>query len=123
MKKTFLLTDPKKDPERVLDSIKHDIRKYIKREKRKELVDGSNFWKINAKFGQTEKSAVEIRFVDIMKNISDASTQKWDSFYIELISEAGTMNFKNKDKIVEKNNKVTKLDDSEIIDDEIKFEE
>jgi len=122
LKKTFLLTDPKKEPERVLDSIKHDIRKYIKREKRKELSSGSNFWKINAKFGKSEESSIEIRFVDIMKNISEASTQNWDSFYIELISEAGTMNFKKKEKVVEENNEVTQLDDSEVIEDKIRLE-
>ncbi len=101
MKKTFLLTDTKKDPQRVLDSIKHNIRKYIKREKRKDLPEGSNFWKINCKFGKTEESAVEVRFEDIMKNISEASEQNLDSFYIELIAEAGTMNFKKKEKVEE----------------------
>ena len=33
MKKTFLLTDTKKDSQRVLDSIKNNIRKYIYKEK------------------------------------------------------------------------------------------
>jgi hypothetical protein len=99
LKKTFLLTDAKKDPQRVLDSIKNNIRKYIKREKRKELPEGSNFWKINCKFGDTEASAVEIRFEDIMKNINEASERKLESFYIELISEAATMNFKKKEVI------------------------
>lgn len=101
MKKTFLLTDAKKDPQRVLESIKNNIRKYIKREKRKELPEDTNFWKINCKFGQSEENAVEIRFEDIMKNINTASEQKLESFYIELIAEASTMNFKNKEKLTE----------------------
>ncbi len=126
MKKTFLLTDAKKNPQRVLDSIKHNIRKYIKREKRKPLPEGSNFWKINCKFGQTQESAVEIRFEDMMKNINEASQLNLDSFYIELISEAGTMNFKkiesikNEDK--EKVQDETKLDDVEIVEEETEFE-
>ena len=121
MKKTFLLTDEKKEPQRVLESIKHDIRKYIKREKRKDLVSGSNFWKINAKFGKTEDSIVEIRFVDIMKNITEASEQNWASFHIQLISEAGTMNFKKKEK--SENKEVSQLDNSEVIEDNIEFED
>ncbi len=119
MKKTFLLTDAKKDPQRVLESIKHNIRKYIKREKRKELPEGSNFWKINCKFGQTQDSAVEIRFEDIMKNINEASEQNLESFYIELIAQAGTMNFKKKEKVEE----VVELEDSEIIEETKELEE
>jgi hypothetical protein len=98
LKKTFLLTDSKKDPQRVVESIKHDIRKYIKREKRKELPKGTDFWKINSKFGQNADDAVEIKFEDIMKNIDEASAQKLESFYIELISEAGTIEFKKREK-------------------------
>ncbi len=113
MKKTFLLTDTKKDPQRVLDSIKHNIRKYIKREKRKDLPEGSNFWKINCKFGQSEESAVEIRFEDIMKNINEISQQNLESFYIELIAEAGTMNFKKKEKAEE----AVESEDSEIVEE------
>jgi len=98
MKKTFLLTDNKKDPQRILDSIKHNIRKYIKREKRKELPEGSNFWKIDCKFGTTESNAIEIKFEDVMKNINKVSKDNLDSFYIELIAKAGIMNFKKKEK-------------------------
>ena len=116
MKKTFLLTDEKKDPQRVLDSIKHNIRKYIKREKRKNLPEGSNFWKINCKFGQSEESAVDIRFEDLIKNINEVSKQNLDSFYIELISEAVTMDFKKKEK-VEEVEEVVEVEDTEIVED------
>lgn len=98
MKKKFLLTDERKDSQRVLESIKHNIRKYIKREKRKELPEGSNFWQINCKFGQNEESAIEIRFEDIMKNINESSMQNLESFYIELTSTAINMEFKKKAK-------------------------
>jgi len=98
LKKKFLLTDERKDSQRVLESIKHNIRKYIKREKRKELPEGSNFWQINCKFGQNEESAIEIRFEDIMKNINESSMQNLESFYIELTSTAINMEFKKKAK-------------------------
>ena len=124
MKKTFLLTDEKKDPQRVLDSIKHNIKKYIKREKRKVLPEGSNFWKINCKFGHNKDNAVEIRYEDLMKNISEASTQNLDSFYLELIAEARTMNFKKKEKVVEvESDEIIGLEDSEIEQDEIELED
>jgi predicted extracellular nuclease len=108
LKKTFLLTDPKKDPQRVLEAIKSNIKKYIKREKRKELPEGSNFWKIDCKFGLNKEDAKEIRFEDIMKNINEVSEQKSQSFYIELNSTASNMNFKKKEKEtkIETNNEV-----------------
>jgi hypothetical protein len=35
-----------------------------------------------------------------MKNINEVSEQKLESFYIELIAEAGTMNFKKKEVVI-----------------------
>ncbi len=121
MKKTFLLTDKKKDPQRVLDSIKNNIRKYIKREKRKPLPEDSNFWKINCKFGNTEETAVEIRFEDMMKHINEASEQNLESFYIELIAEASTMNFKKKE-VVEKEEEGIDMPE-DIMEDEVVSED
>ncbi len=121
MKKTFLLIDEKKDPQRVLDSIKHNIRKYIKREKRKPLPKDSNFWKINCRFGNTEDTAVEIRFEDVMKNINEVSEQNLKSFYIELIAEASTMNFKKKDIIENEDNEINMPED--IMEDETIIED
>ena len=100
MKKTFLLKDSKKAPQRVLESVKSNIKKYIKREKRKDLPEGFNFWKINCKFGKDKDNASEIRFEDIMKNINEASEQNLDSFYIEINAEASNMNFKKKDETI-----------------------
>ena len=113
MKKTFLLKHPKKAPQRVLESIKSDIKKYIKREKRKELPEGSNFWKIDCKFGNTKQTAKEIRFEDIMKNISEASQQNLESFYIELISSAATMNFKKPEPKVKTEENINILDEEQ----------
>jgi len=44
MKKTFKLTDPKKHADRVLEAIKHDVRKYMKRESKKKLSDSKLFY-------------------------------------------------------------------------------
>jgi len=116
LKKKFLLTDEKKDPQRVLDSIKHNIRKYIKREKRKELPEGTNFWKINCKFGKNEENLLEIRFEDIMKSINEASEQNLESFCIELTSQATKIEPKKKEEVVLE-------DESELVSNDIEIEE
>ena len=40
MKKTFKLTHPKIKPARLIESVRRDVKKYLKREKRKSLPDG-----------------------------------------------------------------------------------
>ncbi len=88
MKKRFALTDTKKAPERVLEAIKNDIRKYIKREKRKPLPLDTNFWRIDCKFAKNDNELEAIKFEDIMKNINEASNEACESFMIELVATA-----------------------------------
>ena len=51
MKKTFPLKDPAKADARVLEAIKQDVRKYVKRERRKALPTGVDFWDFNCQLG------------------------------------------------------------------------
>jgi hypothetical protein len=44
VKKTFQLRPEGKHPDRVLDATKHEIRKYLKRERRRDLPEGVDFW-------------------------------------------------------------------------------
>ncbi|MEA2049174.1 MAG: DUF6172 family protein [Campylobacterota bacterium] len=97
MKKIFALTASNKTKERVLESIKNDIRKYIKREKRKPLPENKNFWSIDCKFAKNDAELQEIRFEDIMKNINEASQENCESFHIELIANP----IKKEPKIIE----------------------
>ena len=88
MKKTFQLKVENKNKDRLVDSIKNDVRKYIKRERSKKLPENCNYWNFDCKFGKTAEEAAEIRFVDITKSIDIASTEDYDSFYLELVARA-----------------------------------
>ena len=55
MKKLFLIDIANKTRERQVDSIKNDIRKYIKREKSKKLPIGFNSWFFDCKFDKQKK--------------------------------------------------------------------
>ena len=57
MKKTFPLTQPKLHPDRVLDAVKHEIRKYLKRERRKPLPEGVEFLDLIVYHDLTEEHA------------------------------------------------------------------
>ena len=89
MKKTFKLNVENKHPDRLLEAIKHEIRKYIKREKRKPLPENVDFWDLKCKFAKNNEEPQIIDFNDITKNINDAASEKCDSFYMEIISTEG----------------------------------
>ncbi|QKF73067.1 hypothetical protein AFAEC_0892 [Aliarcobacter faecis] len=86
MKKIFQIDVSNKTRERQIDSIKNEIRKYIKREKSKKLADGFNSWFFDCKFGQTQEVAKEINFADIIKSVDFAQSENFDSFYIEIVA-------------------------------------
>jgi hypothetical protein len=57
MRKTYPLRPEGKHPDRVLDAVKHDIRKYMKRERRRDLPEGAHFWDFDCRFGADQDSA------------------------------------------------------------------
>jgi Family of unknown function (DUF6172) len=54
MKKIYQLHIEGKHPERLLESIKHDIKKYMRRESKKALPAGFDFWDFDARIGHVE---------------------------------------------------------------------
>ncbi|MFA7083520.1 MAG: DUF6172 family protein [Arcobacteraceae bacterium] len=89
MKKHFNLQVENKTPDRQLDSIKYEIRKYIKREKRKPLPEGVDFWKFECKFAKNTEEPKEIDFLDITKCIDEASENGCETLYMEIIATHG----------------------------------
>lgn len=96
MKKNFKLTDPKKAPERQVDAVKHDIKKYITRERNKNVTEGIDFWDFDCKFGDTAESAMIIHISEINKSIDAYAANSKESFYIEIISKPGHRTNKTK---------------------------
>ena len=97
VKKTFQLTASNKQPERVVEAIKNEIRKYIKREKRKTLPEGMNVWNIDCKFAKDGAEPEVIQFQDITKCIDEAAASEAKSIYLELLSKA----IKKERKVIE----------------------
>ena len=112
LKKTYQLTSEKKEPARVIEAIKNDIRKYIKREKRKALPEGMNVWNIDCKFAQDDAEPVTIEFQDITKCIDEAAELNCKSIYLELLSSAIKKERKVEEHSIEEN------DEEEIVVEE-----
>lgn len=88
MKKTIALTHPKLHPERLVDSIKYDIKKYLRRERRKTLPAGMDYWTFDCRFGATEQTAEKIFTSEINQQIDAAVAQQLSSFYLEILARA-----------------------------------
>ena len=87
MKKIFQLQEKNKKPERTLDSIKNEIRKYLKRERSKKLPEDAIFWEFDCKFGKDESSAEVLTTNEIIKALDTTIEESWQECYIEIISK------------------------------------
>ena len=89
MKKTFNLTSPNKKPERQLDSIKHEIKKYIARERRKPLPENVDFWDFDCKIGDSDQEPSVIHISEIDAKILTLAADNKESFYLEILAKPG----------------------------------
>lgn len=89
MKKTFNLKVEGKNPDRVLEATKHEIRQYAKRERNKSLPDGVDFWDFDCKFGANEATASVLHFAAVTESIDALVAEGGTSFYLEILAKAG----------------------------------
>ncbi|MDO8386301.1 MAG: DUF6172 family protein [Polaromonas sp.] len=89
MKKTFKLNIEGKNRDRVLDAVKHDIRKYVRRQRRVPLPEGVDFWDFDCRFGASEETAAAVHFATILPLVDAAAKEGADSFYLELLAKEG----------------------------------
>ena len=89
MKKTFQLHVEGKHPDRLLDAIKHEIRKYLKRERRRDVPAGADFWDFDCKFGLTQDTAEVVHLANVITCIDNAVTNQATRFYVELLAKPG----------------------------------
>jgi len=87
MKKTFHLTHPKIKVPRLAESIKHEAKKYITRERGKDLPPDADFWDFDCRFGIDQEHSEAIHVSAITTSIDQAEEQKLESFYLEIIAK------------------------------------
>ena len=89
MKKIFKLTDEKKHEDRVLEAVKNDIRKYVKREKKKDLPDKATmYWDFDCKIGATADEAKVVAYEEIIKALDAAKAGGAKECYVEILAKA-----------------------------------
>jgi len=88
MKKIYKLTDEKKHEDRVLEAVKNDIRKYVKREKKKKLEDAKmTYWDFDCKIGATSDSAKAVGFDALIKELDAVKATGATECYVEILAK------------------------------------
>jgi hypothetical protein len=89
VKKTFKLDIEGKNRDRVLDATKHEIRQYVKRERRKTLPEGVDFWDFDCRFGTSLDNAESVHFATLTALIDAVAKAGGHQFYVELLAKPG----------------------------------
>ena len=89
MKKIFPTNAGKHAPARVIESIKGEIRKYLKRERGKKLPEGVAHWDFDCRSGRDESDATSTHAASLPKAIDAAAAENWPGIYIEILVKHG----------------------------------
>ncbi|PJI98185.1 hypothetical protein CLU85_2997 [Acidovorax sp. 69] len=89
MRKNFQLHVEGKNRDRVLDAVKHEIRKYIKRERRRDIPEGANFWDFDCQFGRTKEDAAVVHLSALTGLINEVAADGGAQFYVEILAKPG----------------------------------
>ena len=89
MRKTFPLESLSHAPARVIESIKNDIRKYLKRERRKPLPEGADFWDFECRIGPEEGAAVSLHVEEVTAAIASPAAGGAKAVYVEILAKTG----------------------------------
>jgi hypothetical protein len=86
MRKTYPLRPEGKHPDRVLEAVKHDIRKYLKRERRRELPEGMHFWDFDCRFGASQEVAQGLHVAALIGELDTLAKAGAEQAYVEILA-------------------------------------
>jgi hypothetical protein len=89
MKKTFPLQAPGNADERVVESVKFEVRKYLKRERRKAIPAGFDQWDFACKIGPDETMAAVQPVKEIFTAIDAVAKLGSPKVYVEVLAAPG----------------------------------
>lgn len=85
MRKTFALRPEGKHPDRAVEAVKHEIRKYMDRERRRPLPEGHDFWDFDCRFGADKDSAEVVHPASIRRLMDALVLAGGEHCYLELL--------------------------------------
>lgn len=88
MIRRYQLTGGRHKPARVLDTVRGDVNKFIKREREKPLPAGKDFWDFECAFGKNADEMKPSHVKTLAKDIDIAADENWDSILVELTPQS-----------------------------------
>ena len=89
MKKTFPLQAPGKDDARVRDKIRHEVNKYVRRSRRKEVPEGFAQWDFACKVGASPENAEPRPLKEVATAIDAVAATGAPGVYLEIEAVPG----------------------------------
>jgi len=89
MKKNFPLQIEGKNHERILEAVKHEIRKYFKRERNRAVPKEVDFWDFDCRVGLTEETAEVVKVSAVIESLGTLAKEGAASVYVEILSKHG----------------------------------
>jgi hypothetical protein len=84
VKQSFQLDLPGRQRERWLDASKHTVRKYVARQRRAPLPQGSDYWDFACRFGSTEQESTEVHFATLIALMDAAAARGENVFFVSI---------------------------------------
>jgi len=89
VKKVFQIEQERLKPDRAVDAIKNELRKYVKREKKKDLPNKKTmYWDFDCKFGKSAELAEVCTFEEISTKLNSVVDEGWKTCYVEIMAKA-----------------------------------
>jgi hypothetical protein len=89
MRKTFQFNIEGRNRDRVLDAVKHEVRKYVARERRRALPPGADYLDFDCRFGLSQATAAAAHLSALTGLIDEAAKGGADQCYVEILSRPG----------------------------------
>jgi hypothetical protein len=89
MKRTFPLKAPGKDDARVRDKIRHEINKYVRRERKKTVPEGFDLWNLTCRVGASAETAETLPLKEVGGAIDQVAAAAATEVYVEIVAVAG----------------------------------
>ena len=93
MKKTFPLQATGKEDARVRDKIRHELNKYVRRERNKPLPAGFDQWNMECKVGVTEAAANVLPLKEVGNAIDKIAADGGKEVFVEIVAMAAMRTF------------------------------
>jgi len=73
----------------------------VKRERKKKLPEGVDFWDFDCKVGETADKSLPLHVAEINQALDHALADSWAAVYIEILAKPGIRTYKAKESTSE----------------------